>query len=205
MSNKKKEVKNSYDNIADTYSKKRSNDTSSKITPLEEKFISNLKENSLVLDAGCGSKKFSSKESLTLGFDISRSQLKKLDKNSIKIQGDISTLPFKNNVFDGLVCFHSIIHLPLEEHKKALKEFYRVLKPNSYAIVTEGEDRWCGSQKNWLNSGFQMSWDIAGRKLTKKQIQNSGFKIIEIKNSLDRLSDEKSRKPFFLIKKPKKN
>ena len=48
---------------------------------------------------------------------------------------DIMNLPFKRNIFDGVVSLHTIHHLPLEHHRQAYGELYRVLKPAGSAVV----------------------------------------------------------------------
>jgi ubiquinone/menaquinone biosynthesis C-methylase UbiE len=44
-------------------------------------------------------------------------------------QGDVTALPFKNAVFDGLVSMDVMVHLPSGAESSALAEFARVLRP----------------------------------------------------------------------------
>jgi SAM-dependent methyltransferase len=46
---------------------------------------------------------------------------------------DITNINFNNNYFDIIICSHILGHVP--DEKKAIKEMYRVLKPNGYALV----------------------------------------------------------------------
>ncbi len=49
------------------------------------------------------------------------------------VVADIANLPFKPDVFDGVVSLHTIHHLPEDEHLQAYSELYRVLAPGSSA------------------------------------------------------------------------
>jgi SAM-dependent methyltransferase len=51
---------------------------------------------------------------------------------------DIANLPFRPEVFEGVVSLHTIHHLPEEEHLRAYDELYRVLSPYSAAAVVNG-------------------------------------------------------------------
>jgi len=46
---------------------------------------------------------------------------------------NITNLSFKNNFFDYIICLHVLEHV--NEDTKAIKELYRVLKPNGKAII----------------------------------------------------------------------
>ena len=51
---------------------------------------------------------------------------------------DVANLPFKPEVFDGIVSLHTIHHLPESEHPQAYGELYRVLALHSAAVVVNG-------------------------------------------------------------------
>ena len=46
---------------------------------------------------------------------------------------DATAIPFNDNMFDILIANHILEHIP--DYKKALSEFYRVLKPGGIAIL----------------------------------------------------------------------
>ena len=54
------------------------------------------------------------------------------------VVADIANLPFRPEVFDGVVSMHTIHHLPLSEHKRAYLELNRVLKADRSAVVING-------------------------------------------------------------------
>jgi hypothetical protein len=51
---------------------------------------------------------------------------------------DIANLPFMKGAFGGIVSLHTIHHLPEGEHLQAYQELYRVLEPESSAVVVNG-------------------------------------------------------------------
>lgn len=51
-------------------------------------------------------------------------------------QGDITELPYKNNMFDKVFVISALEHLSESDIQKALKEFRRVLKNNGMLILT---------------------------------------------------------------------
>ena len=94
------------------------------------------------VEAGCGSGQTSariSKHKRTLiAVDFSAVALKGARKNKKfdrLIQADISKLPFKSNSIDGIWNLGVMEHLTEKDIKKALDEFYRVLKKDRHIIL----------------------------------------------------------------------
>jgi predicted SAM-dependent methyltransferase len=54
------------------------------------------------------------------------------------VKADICDLPFKNEEFDFILCNHVLEHIP--DDTKAMKELYRILKPNGMAILQIPQD-----------------------------------------------------------------
>jgi predicted SAM-dependent methyltransferase len=59
--------------------------------------------------------------------------IKKLE--GIDVQGDARCLPFKSEVFTTIYALDLIEHLKYAEVEVALKDWYRVLKPNGILII----------------------------------------------------------------------
>jgi len=99
-----------------------------------------------ILDVGCGTGKDSLYFALhryeVYGIDLSSGMLEKgiekaKDKN-IKINfsiQDMRSLSFPNDYFDGVWTAAALVHLPPEEKRKAIQEFYRVLKPEGFLHI----------------------------------------------------------------------
>lgn len=103
-----------------------------------------LKPGSKVLDAGCGTggtieflKQKSSSWNL-YGVDASTEALKYCKKRRIKNirEGNINKLPFKNNLFDAVICLDVICQEGVND-KAAITEFNRVLKKGGKLYVQE--------------------------------------------------------------------
>lgn len=91
-----------------------------------------------ILDAGCGTglnliylKHYGN----VIGLDFSKEALNfcKLRAGENLIQADAEKVPFKDDTFDLIIALDLLEHL---DDWDVLKEFYRVLNPNAYLIVT---------------------------------------------------------------------
>lgn len=60
---------------------------------------------------------------------------KKLGAKGIYILCDITHLPLKKNSVDSFVSLHTIYHIPKDQQAKAIRELYRVLRPNGKGVV----------------------------------------------------------------------
>ncbi len=103
-----------------------------------------LKDNSVVLDLGCGTglliKNFAGKTKLYVGADISRELLKyartkaKPFPNSTLILADADNLPFPDQTFDAVFAVTLLQNMPRPD--ATLAEIYRVSKTRASIIVT---------------------------------------------------------------------
>jgi len=59
----------------------------------------------------------------------------KLGEKGIYILGDITNIPLKENMLDAVISLHTIYHVPEDEQVDAINEVYRVLKPESTAVI----------------------------------------------------------------------
>lgn len=93
-----------------------------------QKFASNIKSGSLVLDAGAGTAPY--KEL----FDNFQYETADKFDNSCTYVCDIVAIPVEDERFDYILCNQVLEHLP--EPKLALKELCRVLKPGGEIVCT---------------------------------------------------------------------
>jgi ubiquinone/menaquinone biosynthesis C-methylase UbiE len=103
------------------------------------------KEGKYLLDAGSGPIQYPEYLEYSRGFryrvclDISILALKeaqeRLGKRGLYLVADIAHLPFRENIFDGIVSLHTIHHLPADEHKEAFFGLYSALKPGGSSVV----------------------------------------------------------------------
>lgn len=106
----------------------------------------NLAPASDILDAGCGcgvpvAKTLRGSGHHVVGLDLSGGQLRLARRLAVAfepVQGDLTSLPFREGSFDAVVSFYAVIHVPREEHLEVLKEFRRVLRQGGQLLVCMG-------------------------------------------------------------------
>jgi SAM-dependent methyltransferase len=101
-----------------------------------------------LLDAGSGPiqypqyLEYSRRYNYRVCADISTTALqearKRIGSHGLFVVADVAYLPFKKDVFDGVVSLHTIHHLPEEQHQQAYTELYRVLAAERTAAVVNG-------------------------------------------------------------------
>ena len=106
-----------------------------------------------LLDAGSGPIQYKVYETFSEGYsyrvcaDISDTALKEARNkigdarsggHGLFVVADVANLPFRSEVFDGLVSMHTIHHLPLEEHSQAYGGLNRVLKSGCSGVIING-------------------------------------------------------------------
>lgn len=154
-----------------------------------------------LLDAGSGPVQYDDYITYSAPFekrvclDISILALKeareRLGDKGMYVVGDLANLPFEPASFDGVVSMHAIHHLALDEHPRAYDELYRVLSPNSRAVIVNGwsdplliklgepligllrrlSGRSAKKKKDWLNEEAPEGTFV--RKMTPKWLKES--------------------------------
>lgn len=196
-------VRRGYDAIAAAYGDERDDDPGERFSRL----LDRLPDEPRVLDAGCGNGRpvlaALDREGSAVGLDFSHEQVRRATATvpgAAVVQGDLSNLPFFDNSFDGLTAYHSLIHVPLAKHATAIDEFARVLRPGGWALLSEGNEEWSGSNPDWLNTGIEMHWSMAGPEATRSQLRNTGFTVEREWAVDDELAEDEATKPFFLAR-----
>lgn len=123
-------------------------------------------------------------KSVIYGIDISPSAIKLAAKRIKKghfIVADAHKLPFKNNFFDGLVCFEMLEHV--EQPEIVISEMFRVLKKKSYSLILVPTDNllfkvvwflWNLRFKHWSHAHVQSFQKDSLEQLFRK----IGFNVI---------------------------
>jgi ubiquinone/menaquinone biosynthesis C-methylase UbiE len=162
-----------------------------------KEFLDNQTGNILDLGSGSGRMLQKIKNGKMFLVDFSDKMLKlakeKAIKGKIEIEIEKSNLweiPYKDNFFNAIICI-SALHCIKEEEKRiaAIKEIYRVLKPNSQAIIGV----WNARSKRFKNKSKEklIAWRNKGKRYyylyyeeeIHKQFKDAGFKIIKTLNS----------------------
>lgn len=197
-------VRHAYDVIAETYATQRSEGTLG--VEVLDRFLDSLPENARLLDAGCGQGTpvlARSTDSITaVGMDFSRGQLQlawEHVSDGVLVLGDMTTLPFRDETFEAVTAYHSMIHVPMDEHRTVIDEFARVLRPDGRLILSEGLTEWSGENPDWLDSGVEMRWNMAGPETTEEQLRTAGFSIWNEWTVGDELADDDDAQKLFLL------
>lgn len=105
-------------------------------------YISQKGQKLHILDAGCGTginmKFLSSKRQFAYGVDLSSDAIKLCKMRNLKNakKGSILNLSFNKNFFDVIICTDVLGSMTSNKNiKKAMNEFYRVLKPNGLLLI----------------------------------------------------------------------
>ncbi len=147
------------------------------------KFIGYLRKGEKVLDAGCGPgkhvKMLMDEGFDAVGIDFSKSMLseakKRVPKGTFKLM-DMRKLLFKDNTFDGIWCFASILHIRKEDAPTVMSEFNRVIKDKGILIISMKRgtgEAFEGTSKNKRFFSYYAKSDA------EKLITDSGFKMAE--------------------------
>ena len=195
-------VRSGYDDLAEIYAGNRDPDADE--LAILDRFLDSLSPSARILDAGCGQGepilRTLATDRAAVGLDISRGQLQ-MAREAVPgtplLQGDMTRLPFDAGTFDAAVSFHSLIHVPLAQHQQVIDECARVLRPGGGLLLTEGTGEWCGTNPDWLDSGVEMQWHIAGQESTREQLREAGFRITDESTAKDELAEEESSWLFF--------
>ena len=92
-----------------------------------------------VLDVGCGTGRYlvplHRNGFRAVGVDISREALVLLDPRYARVLSDVHQLPVSDRSFDAVTCYGLLGHLTGNGRKKAVGEFFRVLRDCGLAFV----------------------------------------------------------------------
>ena len=129
-----KYVHNVYDSISDNF-----NNTRAYVWKSIKNFILQLKENSLILDCGCGNGKNMeiNKKCYFIGFDYSINLLKICKNKNLNIlQSNIKKIPFKDEIFDATISVAVLHHIYFKSDRSdAINELIRVTKKNGEILI----------------------------------------------------------------------
>ncbi|UPM43923.1 class I SAM-dependent methyltransferase [Halocatena salina] len=201
----RKHVQRAYDEITESYAEYRTAGGNER--ERLEGFLDRLSETARVLDAGCGHgapilARLAS-ETEAIGVEFSRGQVESATENAPTaslLQGDMISLPVRDGTVDAVTAFHSLIHVPLDHHQRVLDEFARVLRPAGYLLFTEGTEAWQGENPDWLDSGVEMQWEIAGPTATERQLRAAGFSVLDKWTVESGLTDDEAMFTLFLAR-----
>ncbi len=172
-----------------------------------QEFLKDKTGNILDLGSGSGRHLQKIKDGKMYLVDFSKEMIKlakqKAKKEKIPAEftvANLTKLPFEDNFFDSAIAIASLHCLEPTKQKKAVKELFRVLKPNTQAEITV----WNKDSKPFKNAEKEkyISWRDKGKryyylfdeKEIHKLFKDVGFKIVS--------KEEPKRNIIFIVEKP---
>lgn len=172
-------------NFAKKFDKKMNQyDLKKRLSVVYEELLVEEISGKTLLDAGCGtgwfSKAAADRGALVTSMDLGENLLNEVAKKceTSRVAGSILEMPFEAEVFDYIVCSEVIEHVP--DPIQAIRELYRVLKPNGTLILTTPNKFWYFSLAiaNFLKiRPYQGLENWLSYKELKLSLQKAGFTI----------------------------
>lgn len=88
---------------------------------------------------------------------------------------DMNKLCFKDDSFEGITAFYSIIHVSREKHSKLMQSFHKILKQGRVMLTCMGPAEW-EAVDEYL--GVQMFWSHYSPEKSVQIVKDAGFQII---------------------------
>ena len=180
--------------IVDDYDRKRFTSRHGKLyDELQREWVVKLldpQENDIVLDAGAGTGRFSLELFAhcfyTYALDSSRPMLDKLKEKQPYIktfEGSVLSMPFDSHSFNKLNCMLVLRHFSDEDIKKALREFYRVLKKGRVLTFDMPNQRFVGLTERFKKRSEHNYTIDRGMYVSQVEalVKECGFKVEEKK------------------------
>ena len=197
-------VRTGYNNAAEKYLAVRHEDLPEMKILID--FSKKLQDGSKILDAGCGAglpfTKFLSEKFDVIGIDLSEKQIELAKKNVPEAHfecQDMTKLSFPDETFNAIISYYAIIHIPREEHTKLLTNFYRILKPEGFALLCFHQNDDPGSYEEDF-FGAKMYWSGFDWKTNIEMLKIIGFNIVWYDLVSDSLSED-SGHLFVIVQK----
>ncbi|GAB1488545.1 class I SAM-dependent methyltransferase [Opitutaceae bacterium] len=154
---------------------------------------------SALLDAGCGTGGFLRRlmrlrpETVAMGIDLSpiACQLARERCQASIMEGSVTALPFDDHQFDAVTSLDVIYHL--DDHMKALAEYFRVLRPGGRAVINVPAYMWlwsyhdeaCHGRHRYTRPELERMLSEVGFEVEKGTYWNSiPFPLIVVKRKM---------------------
>lgn len=210
MSERRATVRDGYNRAAAAYLAARPM-TSPDIRALDQ-LLQRLPPGALVLDAGCGAGvpilARLAERYRVVGVDFSTAQLRlareRVPAAALACQ-DLTHPGLAAGVFDAVVSYYAIIHIPREHHAAILAAVYRVLKPGGLAFLCLGAQDLADDYDDDFY-GVRMYWSHYDAATNLRLLREVGFAVLWSDEISDSLGDEAAtgRHLFVLAEKARK-
>lgn len=181
-------VQTAYDQIVMEFAKQNHFHMAANLVSLAKKLISHVGPNGRIVEVGCGTGRdmawFEAHSLSVTGLDLS---IGMLTYARDQVHGDLCAMNmchigFRDEYFDGTWCCASLLHLPKDHAPNALREIYRIMKPNGMLVLSILE----GATEGWeAGSAFGVERYYARYQVTemKTMLSENGFCVSDIEAS----------------------
>jgi SAM-dependent methyltransferase len=181
----KRTVADGYDLIAQRYLDWSGLNPSSQRTRYLERLLALLPDGAELLELGCGAgipvARALAERCRVTGVDISAAQIALARQHvpgATFIQADMAELDFPPALFDAVVGFYSLIHLPRAEHAALLGRIASWLRPGGLLLATMGAGDAPGSvEPDWL--GAPMFWSHFDADTNRALVRQAGLDLLD--------------------------
>jgi len=178
-------VKRGYDRVAERYLATKDPQDPLAISALEE-MARDLPPGAAVLDLGCGAGVpatlwLAERGFSVTGVDLSERQLdlaRELVPGATFLKADMAGLDLGPETFDAVVAFHSIIHVPREEHPALLEKIHGWLRSGGLFVATLTLTDFDGEDGDWEGWGAPMRWSHYDAVTNVAMLRRSGFDFV---------------------------
>jgi cyclopropane fatty-acyl-phospholipid synthase-like methyltransferase len=186
-------VESGYDRMAEQYLATKDPEDPLALAALEE-MSRDLTPGAPVLDLGCGAGVpatlwLAEKGFEVTGVDVSGKQLelaRGLVPGATFVKADMTELEtphrgvstFGPGAFAAIVAFHSIIHVPREEHPALLRKIHTWLRPGGLFLATLTMTEVDGEDPDWEGWGAAMRWSHYDAETNRKMLRAAGFEVL---------------------------
>jgi len=203
----------SYDLVADEYARRIYDELQHK--PLDcrllDRFAESVRNAGVACDLGCGPGHIASylqgRGIRVCGMDLSVGMIERARQLNPGIefnQGDMRTLPVKDNTWSGIAAFYAIVNLPPGDLVQALREMMRVLVPGGRLLLSFhiGEDS--SQVEDLWDSGAALEFHFFRVDTVAAYMRSAGFEIGEIieREPYAPEVEYQSRRAYIFARKP---
>ena len=178
-------VERGYDRVAEKYLATKDPWDPLALSALEE-LSGDLRPGAPVLDLGCGAGVPATRWLADRGFDVTGVDLseRQLDlareivPEATFLKADMTGLDFGCETFAAVVAFHSVIHVPREEHPALLEDIHRWLEPGGLFLATLTVTGFEGEDRDWEGWGAPMRWSHYDAQTNRGMLREAGFDVV---------------------------
>jgi ubiquinone/menaquinone biosynthesis C-methylase UbiE len=207
------DVQSGYDLVADEYARRISDELRHKALDcrLLDRFAESVRNSGIACDLGCGpghiARYLHGRGIQVCGMDLSSGMVERARRLNPGIefnQGDMRTLPVRDNTWAGIAAFYAIVHLPLPDLDRSLREMMRVLAPGGRLLLSFhiGEDT--AQIESLWESGAALEFHFFRVSTVRGSIERAGFEIEEIieRDPYAPEVEYQSRRAYIFAQKP---